>query len=222
MALLNIAYRKLNREIDETGAWLSIGDLMSALLMLFALLLIVTLLQLTREAEKTQNSRIVIIRTLENQLKAEGITAEVDQKTGDISILDSVLFDRNSAALKPEGIKFLGRFIPLYAEVLLANDEIASQITLLIVEGHTSISGSWKHNMNLSVERSASVFSQIDKMEFPFKQKMIKKLLVAGRGPAAANADVDTYSDRKVVFRIQFVGDKFYEQFLSRKSITVQ
>ena len=118
MALSNLSLRRPNRDIDETGAWLSIGDLMSGLLMLFALLLIVTLLQLTKEAEKKQNSRIVIIRALEQQLKEKGITAEVDKKTGDISILDSVLFDKNSYELKPEGKAFLGGFIPLYAKVI--------------------------------------------------------------------------------------------------------
>mgnify|MGYP000170239663 FL=1 len=205
-----------NKEIDETGAWLSIGDLMSGLLLIFALLLIVTLLQLTEQAEQSEKSRVVIIHSLKQALDAKGINAEVNEKTGDISILDSVLFDSNSSELKSEGKDFLLEFIPLYAKVLLDDGEISDEITFLVIEGHTSSSGSWGHNMNLSMLRAGAVYDVVDKMDFPNKYQMLEKLMVAGRGKAAANKSIEKSNDRKVVFRIQFRGDEFSDWFLKR------
>lgn len=206
-----------DKDIDETGAWLSIGDLMSGLLLIFALLLIVTLLQLTEQAEKTEKSRVVIIHSLKKALDAKGINAQVNDKTGDISILDSVLFDSNSSELKLKGKQFLAEFIPLYANVLLDNDGIADQITFLIIEGNTSSSGSWGHNMNLSMARAGAVYDVVDDMVFPRKQEMLRKLMVAGRGKASANQQREDSADRKVVFRIQFRGDEFSEWFLDQR-----
>tara|TARA_R110001592_G_scaffold302869_3_gene574874 strand:- start:23909 stop:24574 length:666 start_codon:yes stop_codon:yes gene_type:complete len=206
-----------DKDIDETGAWLSIGDLMSGLLMIFALLLVVTLLQLTEQLEKTEKSRVVVIHSLKKALDAKGINAEVNDKTGDISILDSVLFDTNSSELKPEGKHFLDEFLPLYAKVLLDDNGIADQITFLIIEGHTSSSGSWGHNMNLSMARAGAVYDVVDHMNFPRKKEMLNKLMVAGRGKASANQRQEDSKDRKVVFRIQFRGDEFSEWFLDKR-----
>ena len=82
-------------EIDDSGAWLSIGDLMSALLMIFALLLISALVQISEVAEESQNNRIMIIKGINDALSAANISVSADPVTGDISILDSVLFEQN-------------------------------------------------------------------------------------------------------------------------------
>ena len=107
-----LAHKQPETELDEAGIWLSIGDLMSGLLMLFALLLVVSLLLINEAAEKAKNSRVVIIQALEQTLKAAGINANIDPKTGDISIADKLLFDVNESKLKPEGIVFIKNFIP--------------------------------------------------------------------------------------------------------------
>lgn len=208
------------RDIDETGAWLSIGDLMSGLLMLFALLLVVSLLQLKEQEEAKERSRIVIIQSLKKALDAKGINAEVNEKTGDISIMDSVLFDTDSAILNAKGIKFLMDFIPLYSHVLLNDQDIREQITFLVIEGHTSSSGSWGYNMNLSMERAGAVYNIVDRMDFKNKASMLKKLMVAGRGKASARIGEESSEDRKVVFRIQFRGDEFYESFMLNRPRT--
>jgi hypothetical protein len=74
----NEFFKTPNQEIDETGAWLSIGDLMSGLLMIFSLLLIVALLQLTEAAEESKESRIIIIQSLQKTLAEEGINAKIN------------------------------------------------------------------------------------------------------------------------------------------------
>jgi outer membrane protein OmpA-like peptidoglycan-associated protein len=203
------ALKSKDREIDETGAWLSIGDLMSGLLMIFALLLVVTILQL----KEGEDQRIVIIQALTETLEANKLNVEVDKRTGDISILDSVLFDNDSAEMKVQGITFLKQFMPLYTKVLLSSEGMAEQISYIVVEGHTSSAGSSIYNMNLSIQRANEVFTTIQDLQYPNRSRLMNKLLVAGRGEAEANKSINDSRDRKVVFRIQFSNEKLWARF---------
>lgn len=209
MNLSTGALKSTDRDIDETGAWLSIGDLMSGLLMIFALLLVVTILQL----KEGEDQRIVIIQTLTETLEANKLNVEVDKRTGDISILDSVLFDNDSAEMKPQGITFLKQFMPLYTMVLLSSKGMAEQISYIVVEGHTSSAGSSIYNMNLSIQRANEVFNTIQDLKYPNRSRLMTKLLVAGRGEAEANKLVNDSLDRKVVFRIQFSNEQLWARF---------
>src|SRR5690554_4471715 len=201
--------RTAERGIDETGAWLSIGDLMSGLLMIFALLLVVTILQL----KEGEDQRIVIIQALSETFSANKLNVEVDKRTGDISILDSVLFDNDSSKMKTEGHVFLKKFMPLYTKVLLSSESMVDQISYIVVEGHTSSAGPNDYNMKLSVERANSVFETIMGIEFPNRNRLMDKLLVAGRGEAEANQLLNDSRDRKVVFRIQFSNEQLWVRF---------
>lgn len=217
MSFLN--HYEPDTEIDETGTWLSIGDLMSGLVMLFALLLVVSLLLINEAADRAKDSRVVIIQSLEETLKAAGINANIDPVSGDISILDSVLFDSGSYELKPEGIRFLGTFVPIYSRALFSDEAIASQIQFVVIEGHTSAAGGWDYNMELSLKRANSVSRQINLMNFTGKNAFRSRLLVSGRGEAAADQLQNQASDRKVMFRFQFTGDQFLNWFINESGL---
>ena len=206
-----------NQEIDETGAWLSIGDLMSGLLMIFSLLLIVALLQLTQEAEKAKESRIVIIQSLQKTLSEEGINAKINPETGDISILDSLLFDQASYTLKANGKEFLHKFVPVYSKAIFTTPKISDEIVYVVVEGRTSSLGGYDHNMQLSLMRANSVSQEISSMEFPMKEVFQSKVLNAGRGETEANQLIDDPADRSVLFRFQFKSERFLHWFINER-----
>ncbi len=205
-------------EEDNSGIWLSISDLMSGLLMFFALLFIVVQVQLQQEIVKAQRlereletyKRVIdqlplrIISAIEGKF-GEGIL-EIDPKTGDVKIGDRILFDEGSAELKPAGKQFLKRFIPIYSDVIFSDKLFESQITRVVIEGHTSSKGSDKANMELSLRRALSVSDYIfsEQLNFKTKQKFQQKILASGRGEIDADKSKDNSSDRKVVFRFQF------------------
>lgn len=217
MSFLN--HYEPDTDIDETGTWLSIGDLMSGLVMLFALLLVVSLLLINEAADRAKNSRVVIIQSLEQTLKAAGINANIDPVSGDISILDSVLFDSGSAELKPEGVRFLETFVPVYSRAIFSDNAVAEQIQFVVIEGHTSAAGGWDYNMDLSLKRANNVSHEISQMTFVGKEAFRSRLLVSGRGEAAANQTHNQSSDRKVVFRFQFTGDQFLNWFVNESGL---
>lgn len=213
-------------EEEDSSVLLSIGDLMSGLLMLFALLFITVQIQLTEKVKLLDEKILqveklrqelqqyqkafealpeIIVNTLEGKVGGKDIFT-VDPVTGDVSIRDRILFDDNSSVLKPEGKKFLQAFIPLYSQVIFANKELENQIARIVVEGHTSSAGSEQRNLELSLRRALAVSNYIfsSDVNFPKKAQLQQKVLVSGRGELDADRTRNAAGDRKVVFRFQF------------------
>lgn len=194
----------------EGNEWLSVSDLMAGLLMVFALLVVATLFQLKQTQEENKNKRIVIIQALQQQFNERGINAQVNPETGDITLLDSVLFDINQSELKAEGIVFLDQFLPVYGETLFKDPKISNEITRIIIEGHTSSEGSTEHNMSLSLRRANSVFDYINQLQFDQRDELVNKIQVAGRGFLDAEPTASRPEDRKVIFRMQFKSEEAF------------
>nr|MDZ8020032.1 OmpA family protein [Nostoc sp. SerVER01] len=192
-------------EDDDSSIYLSIGDLMSGLLMFFALLFITALLQL---AQKDVPKRVVIGNVV-GQMKSNNINVKVNLDTGDVSIQESILFTKGSTELKPEGKAFLRRFIPVYSGVIFSKPEFEQEISRVVIEGHTSSEGDDKTNLELSLLRSSSVYKYIFyDMNFSTKAPLSQKILAAGRGEIESDKQRDNPGDRKVVFRFQFRSDE--------------
>lgn len=211
---------------EDSSVLLSIGDLMSGLIMLFALLFMTVQIQLHEQIEKL-DEKIIKIQQLQTELKRyekafqalpQSIVNALDGKlggkdlltvdpdTGDISIRDRILFDDNSAVLKPEGKQFLDVFIPLYSQIIFSDRQLEEQILRIAIEGHTSSEGNESRNLDLSLQRALSVGNYIfsDRVKFANKEQFKQKILISGRGELEANRQKHEPSDRKVVFRFQF------------------
>ncbi len=199
--------------VEESGVWLSIGDLMSVLLMIFALLLITALVQISEVRESSQNTRVIIIKGINDALEMSGIEVQADSESGDISILDSILFDQNDHRLKSSGQDFLSKFIPIYADVIFQSSQTSDEVSRIVIEGHSSSEGRFDRNMELSVLRANSVASFVNGMNFKHKQAFFEKALISGRGPIEANKTSPDPADRKVKFRFQFKDDQFLGYF---------
>ncbi len=223
-------------ETHEATTWIALGDLMTGLMIIFLVLCLAALVQAAqlhtqqmaymqqqvtkshqamKQISKTLNTieqvneaRIVIIKQVQDALNKNHIAVQLDAKTGDISITNSILFDEDSDSLKPEGKRFLDGFIPVYAQAILHQCNVSDEVTRLGVEGHTSSGGAPLHNMRLSLGRANAVIEYVYNMPlFPYKLGLIRKLTPMGRGRLDANWEIDEPIDRKVVFRFQFRGE---------------
>jgi outer membrane protein OmpA-like peptidoglycan-associated protein len=217
------------QEEEENSVMLSIGDLMSGLLMVFALLFIIVFVQYQvalNKAEKLKKEVEIykeafknlpaIIRSELEKAIGKGSFA-VDPKTGDLQIGDRILFDEDSATLNANGKTFLKQFIPAYSKIIFDLKEINldNQVTRISVEGSTSSSGSDRENMDLSLRRASAVYQYIfNDASFPkfdTKERLREKMLVAGRGELDANKDKVDAKDRRVTFRFQLRRPNFLE-----------
>ncbi|MFB2882005.1 flagellar motor protein MotB [Floridanema aerugineum] len=205
---------------EESSVLLSIGDLMSGLLMIFALLFVTVLVQLKDKEEP----RRVVVGTVVEQMKGNNINVKVNPETGDVSIQDKILFDENSAELKPAGKIFLKRFIPVYSRVIFSKKDFEKEIARVVIEGHTSSKGDDDTNLELSLMRSLSVAKFIfsNELNFPTKSQLRTKVMAAGRGEMEAKQKVDDPSDRKVIFRFQFRGENFSEWYKKNQPLPQQ
>ncbi len=203
---------------QASGVWLSISDLMSGLLLFFALLFITTQIQLQRKIdelrkyqEALKNLPLIVTTAIEESV--DGETIQVDPETGDVSLDDKILFAEGDSELKPEGKEFLNKFIPIYSKVIFSEAEFEQEIARVVIEGHTSSKGSEKANRALSLERALSVANYIfsEELDFPNAKRFEDKILISGRGEIDANQAIDDPKDRKVTFRFQLRRPNFSE-----------
>src|SRR5215213_2836925 len=128
------------REEAEKPFWISFADLMSALTVLFLLVMSVALLAVTKnvtEAEKRTAEResqigVVVNRIEQAASKYPGIT--VDKSRNVIDFGDRARFDTGSSKLSKEQADYLRTFVP---EVLaVARDDVGRQwLKRIVVEG---------------------------------------------------------------------------------------
>ena len=205
-------------EDQESGVWLSISDLMSGLLLFFALLFIATQVQLQKKIEELKkyqealrNLPLIVMTAIEEGIGGESV--QVDPETGDVSLDDKILFAEGESELKPEGKQFLNKFIPVYSKVIFSNQEFEQEIARVVIEGHTSSKGSDEANRALSLERALSVSNYIfsNQLNFPNEKRFEEKILISGRGEIEANQNTDDPTDRKVTFRFQLRRPDFSE-----------
>jgi outer membrane protein OmpA-like peptidoglycan-associated protein len=195
---------------QNSDIWLSISDLMSGLLMFFALLFIVVQVQLQeklqelrRYQEALRDLPLVVLAEIRKEMG--GNQVQVDPTTGDITISDQILFDEGSDVLNERGKTFLRSFVPVYSRVIFSDKRFENLITYVVIEGHTSSKGLPEFNRALSLRRSLSVANYIfsNNLQFPTKAKFETKVLIAGRGEVDARQDQVRAGDRKVMFRFQ-------------------
>ncbi|MEZ9141679.1 MULTISPECIES: chemotaxis protein MotB [unclassified Shewanella] len=208
---MDVSHYKEEQQIDETGTWLSISDLMAGLLMVFALLLIVTLAQLFEFQEQSKSNRIIIIEEIQKGLEEVGIESQIDSK-GTLSLVEGLQFDANSAHIDEKGQDFLSKLIPIYSRVIFQErnnidkdtSDISEEVNYLVIEGHADLLEGKNNGMSLSLRRAEAVTNWLETSIFPYKGDLLNKVLPAGRGSLEANPNLPANDNRKVIFRFEF------------------
>jgi len=214
---------------ESSNYWMSIGDLMAGALIIFILLFVLQILDINKKIEdgerakeqiknlqskikvfeRTTGVKEEIIAKLVKKFKEENLHVDIDSKTGNIKLDDSILFNFNSSELKPEGKEFLKEFIPKYISVLLS-DEFKKSVTQIIIEGHTDNRGMYLYNLDLSQRRAFAVVQFIYSGKIPYfkgKEELKKVITANGRGKMKliykANGKVDRKKSRRVEFQFR-------------------
>jgi OmpA family/Membrane MotB of proton-channel complex MotA/MotB len=152
--------RRSLRKGAEKPFWISFSDLMTALMVLFLVVMAAALLSVT------QSLRHVQVQERDRALRIETCMGRVGDYTRTIpgvALSERTVyfgplaqFENNSSALNQAQKEFLRRFIPKVLAIARAPacKAFLKQIT---VEGFTSQRGSYLHNLDLSTRRSERV-----------------------------------------------------------------
>ena len=205
--------KKKEIQIEETNYWLSIGDLMASILMIFMLLFIVKTIETGRELRKKEEIiegftglKKNIISKIQKDFEERGIKVDIDPQTGTIKIDDKILFNTGEYLLKPEGKKYLNEFVPIYINLLLNDEQVKKELSQIIIEGHTDDVGSYIYNMELSQKRAFEVIKYIyDEMpNFKGKEELKNYITANGRSNIKVLRDESGNIDRDKSRRVEF------------------
>lgn len=197
--------KKANHE-EKFTPWLPNSDLMIGLVMALCLIVVFYMQQL----DKTKDTKAKVFSILEQELKEAGINPKVNSQTGTIEIADNILFDSNRAELSEQGKRYIEGLTPALAKAFQTVKGADDEIVSIDIEGHASQNikdkGFIKQMMSLSLARSQNVWKQIYETDIPENYPdFIRKVRIAGWGNTLATSKEDNESERKVVFKLQFV-----------------
>jgi flagellar motor protein MotB len=210
-----VILKRGGRDEAEKPFWISFSDLMTALMVLFLVVMGIALLAVTknvseREKKEEQHRRDIelILDHFEQAAKRyEGI--KVDRARSVIDFGDRARFALGRFNLTGDQEAVLRQFVP---EILvLANDDLGKRVLKrIVVEGYTDKTGSYLSNLNLSLQRSQRVlctmFATVGPSLLTEEQKEnVRSLFLVGGYSFNAAKDTDEES-RRVEMRIEFLG----------------
>ncbi|MEI6708308.1 MAG: OmpA family protein [Methylococcales bacterium] len=206
--------KKRAKDEAEKPFWISYADLMTAMMMLFLVVMAFSLIIITNPAP--ENAHEDEVKKLCLQIKAEaekitGVTVDCDNDKR-VDFGAQALFENNKFILSNETKVKLRQFVPVVYQVV-NQDKNNSLLKQVIIEGYSSQVGSYLHNLQLSMRRAESVlcslFEQPLENEIPLTDEykaMIRDLFLVG-GYSFNNSEGKTDEQmRRVEFKLKFFG----------------
>ena len=214
-----IGSRTISRRVadeEEKPFWISFADLMSALMVLFLVVMSAALVSITKAVndqvsanDRREGEIEQIVRELGEAAKRfDGITVNAERRVIDFG--DRARFAVSSSHLDDGQRRRLRSFVP---EILVIADSALGRKVLkrVVVEGFTDRTGKYLENLNLSLQRSArvlcSMFEPPALDEVPFsdaqRQQIQQLFLVGGFSSNAARATNE--ESRRVEMRLEFL-----------------
>lgn len=210
-----VTIKRGSKDEAEKPFWISFADLMTALMVLFLVVMGVALLAVTKtvserekqEEQHRQDIERILQRFDEASKRYEGI--KVDKQRSVIDFGERARFALAKSTLSTDQESVLRQFVP---EILkLANDDLGKRVfKRIVVEGYTDKTGSYLSNLNLSLQRSQRVlcamFSNTGANLLTTEDKgYVRSLFLVGGYSFNAARATDEES-RRVEMRLEFLG----------------
>jgi outer membrane protein OmpA-like peptidoglycan-associated protein len=198
----------------------SMVDLMTSLAVIFVLLLIYFLDQISKreqiEKRETADNREQVMQHLQKELGALDTRIQVKSDDRDpltllVIVPEGLLgFQVGQDEIPPHGIDFLKSFAPRLAGVLCAPN-LSGKVDSLIIEGHTDSSGPEEFNIPLSTRRATAVMiesrEQLKKGIPGLEPCFLDLASASGRGPRGyipnAQGTEDKEKSRRVELKVR-------------------
>lgn len=213
--LSRILLKKPGRHDGESPFWISFSDLMSALMVLFLVVMAVTLVSVTQSIDAATRATIErsaaiskLMAMLARESKNSGVG--VDQQNFRIDLGKEVRFDSGSFTISAPAAQFLRSYVPV---LLKAKDTAEGRrwMRSVVVEGFTDEDGTYLYNLQLSLSRSRSVVcslfhdsAAVDGLSADQLRKVQALFLVGGY--SFNSIKQDKAESRRVEFKVDFWG----------------
>ncbi len=210
-----VVLKRGSKDETEKPFWISFADLMTALMVLFLVVMGVALLAVTKnvtEREKKEEQHRKDIETILTRFEQaakrhDGVHVDRLRQVIDFGDRARFAFGKSNLDASQEGV--LRRFVP---EILtLANDDLGKRVLKrMVVEGYTDKTGTYLSNLNLSLQRSQRVLCTMfatrgDSLLGPQQKEQVRNLFLVGGYSFNAAKETDEES-RRVEMRLEFLG----------------
>jgi outer membrane protein OmpA-like peptidoglycan-associated protein len=207
--------RRPQKAEGESPFWISFSDLMSALMVLFLLVMAVTLISVTKD-EKPEAQRKIQrekdIHELMSTIRESSRSfpeVKVDESTYRIDLGDVVRFDSGKSNIGEQGSRFLRSYVPVLLKAQ-ASDLGQKWIRRIVVEGFTDQDGTYLLNLGLSLQRSQRVVCVLFSPPYPgetplsdFEKRQIQDLFLVG-GYSFNSMKASKDASRRVELKVDF------------------
>ena len=213
--LAPIFIKRGQKQEGESPFWISFSDLMSALMVLFLLVMAVTLIAVTKDvtsAEEKKIQREKDINELMSTIREESRDfpeIKVNESTYRIDLGEVVRFDSGRSDIQQAGARFLRRYVPVLLKAQ-STDLGRKWIRRIVVEGFTDQDGTYLYNLGLSLDRSRRVvcvlYSQPAVEETPLTETQkiqIRDLFLVG-GYSFNSMKASKEASRRVELKVDF------------------
>lgn len=218
------------RDEGEKPFWISFADLMTAMMILFLVVMVASLSSVTQriqQAEQGEKQRGKDIARLceDLQLKAKNRnqTIVVDCRDNRISFGEAGRFGKSQYILDEKGQTALQDVVPLVLDAA-DSEEGRKWLKQVVIEGFTDTDGTYLSNLHLSLQRSEWVMCSLLDSRSPVqqglsaeRQQQIRSMFLAG-GVSFNNAKESKEESRRVELRMQFFGLKDKEHTASEEA----
>jgi outer membrane protein OmpA-like peptidoglycan-associated protein len=208
------------RDEGEKPFWISFADLMTAMMILFLVVMVASLSSVTqriKQAEQGEKQRTQDIGRLCERLQLTAKNSNkpitVDCKDNRISFGEAGRFGHNQYSLSDEGQGALQSVVPMILDAA-DSEEGRKWFKQIVIEGFTDTVGSYLYNLHLSLQRSEWVMCSLLDSRSPLqqglsaqRQQQIRSMFLAG-GVSFNNAKDSNEASRRVELRMQFYGLK--------------
>lgn len=215
MAYARTKVRQRPRDEAEKPFWISFADLMTALMVLFLVVMGVALLAITKNVaqreslEETQRRDIeqIFERLSQSTARHEGIRIDRARHVIDFGDRARFAFGKSSLAVEQETV--LRRFVPEIIE--LANSSLGRRVLKrVVVEGYADRTGSYLSNLNLSLQRSQRVLCAMfathgNNLLSDIDKQSVRDLFLVG-GYSYNSSKASDAESRRVEMRLEFLG----------------
>jgi outer membrane protein OmpA-like peptidoglycan-associated protein len=208
-------YRKRSKDDGEKPFWISFSDLMTAMMVMFLVVMAVALLAVTSPSEKRQEEVENWVKKLEEKLKSDfpGINYQRSRNVIDFGSQANFKFGKPDFEGSPDELvkkeDALRIFVPELLD--LANSDLGKKVVKrVVVEGYTDKAGTYLSNLDLSLRRSERVLCVLlaesvgTKLDDEHK-KQVRELFLVG-GYSFNNEKSSAEESRRVEMRIEFLG----------------
>lgn len=212
------------RDEGEKPFWISFADLMTAMMILFLVVMVASLSSVTQRIQQVeqgekQRGKDIALLCQDLKLKAGSLnnTIVVDCHDNRISFGEAGRFGHNQYLLNAQGQKALQDVVPLILDAA-DSEEGRKWLKQVVIEGFTDTDGSYLYNLHLSLQRSEWVMCSLLDSRSPLqqglsaeRQQQIRSMFLAG-GVSFNNAKESKEESRRVELRMQFFGLKDKDQ----------